>query len=131
MIPYAGVNTARLLVEGMKVARENHRILANNLANAETPHFNPVELDFQATLRAAVEGRARISLRKTQPRHFDMMLHRPKFERLAFLSKNDYNKVDLDDQMAKLSENTGRYTIYGSLLVKHFEQVKNMLAQLR
>ena len=131
LTPFAGVDTTRLLVESMKVARENHRVLANNIANAETPHYNPVELDFQATLRAALGGRGRVSLRRTQPRHFDVQFHRPKFERLAILSKNDYNKVDLDDQMAKLAQNTGRYTTYGSLLVKQFEQIKNMLTQLR
>lgn len=131
MAPFAGVDATRLLVEAMKVARENHRILANNIANAETPHYNPVELDFQATLKAAIEGRGRVSLRRTQPRHIDLRLERPKFEGLAFLSKNDYNKVDIEDQMAKLDRNTGRYTIYGSLVVKHFDEVKNMLSMLR
>jgi len=131
LLPYAGVDTSRLLIEAMKVAQINHRIIANNIANADTPHFNPTRLDFQATLRSAVEGRGRISLRKTQPRHLDIRKYRPQFERLAFLSKNDYNKVDLDEEVALLSENTGRYTTYGSLLVKRFDQVKNMLTNLR
>jgi flagellar basal-body rod protein FlgB len=130
-VPFAGVDTTRLLVEAMKVTQENHRILANNIANVDTPNFNPTELDFQATLRNAIEGRGRISLRRTQPQHFERVVHRPEFERLGFLSKNDYNKVDLDDQMAKLAENTGRYTTYASLVIKQFEEVKNMLTALR
>ena len=131
MLPYAGVDTSRLLVEAMKVAEANHRIIANNVANADTPHFTPTRLDFQATLRSAVEGSGRISLRKTQPRHLDVSRDRPAFDRLAVLSKNDYNKVDVDQEMALLSENTGRYTVYASLLVKHFEQMKHMLNDLR
>ncbi len=128
---FAGVDTVRLLVEGMKVARRNHLVLSNNIANVDTPNFNPTELDFQATLRSALGEQGRISLRKTQPQHFERVVNRPQFEGLAILSKNDYNKVDLDDQMAKLSENTGRYTTYASLLIKQFDQVKSMLTSLR
>ena len=54
-----------------------------------------------------------------------------KIRSLAFLSKNDYNKVDLDDQMAKLSANTGKYVTYGRLLAKRFEMTKNMLSALQ
>ena len=130
-MPFAGVNTVQLLVGAMNVCKENHLVLANNIANVDTPGFNPTELDFQATLRAELEGQGRISLRKTQPQHFERDVDRSNFERLAILSKNDYNKVDLDDQMAKLSENTGRYTTYASLLRKQFDQVSNMLTSLR
>lgn len=131
MQPFAGVDTGRLLIQAMRVAEANHRILANNIANVDTPHFNPTHMDFQKTLRAVLEGRGRVSLRKTHPRHLSLSADRPQFERLAILSKNDYNKVDLDEEMARLSKNTGRYTTYGSLLVKRFDQLKNMLTNLR
>jgi flagellar basal body rod protein FlgB len=52
-------------------------------------------------------------------------------ERLALLSKNDYNKVDLEQEMADLAENTGRYTTYSSLLAKQFGMIKSMLSGLR
>ena len=131
MTPFGGVDVTRLLVAGMQTCRENHRLLANNIANADTPNHNPVEMDFQSTLRGFLDGQGRVALRTTQPRHFGKRIERPEFERIALLSKNDYNKVDLDDQMAKLNENTSRYTIYGSLLAKRFEEIKNMLATLR
>ena len=130
-MPFAGVDTARLLVGAMKVSQQNQSIIANNIANVDTPNFTPTELDFKATLRNELEGKGRVSLRTTQPQHFEKTVHRPEFEGLAFLSKNDYNKVDLDDQIAKLSENTGRYTTYGSLLAKEFESAKSMLSALR
>jgi flagellar basal-body rod protein FlgB len=130
-MPFEGIDTSGLLVAAMKVTQDNHRIIANNIANVDTPSFNPTELDFQKALRLALDGSGRVSLRKTQPQHFEQIVNRPEFEGLAFLSKNDYNKVDLDDQMAKLSENTGRYTTYASLLIKQFEEVKNMLTGLR
>ena len=131
MLPYAGVDTTRLLVEAMKVTDANSRVIANNIANVDTPRYNATNLDFQATLRNAIEGRGRVSLRKTQNRHFVVEFSRPEVEANAFISKNDFNKVDLDEQMAKLSENTGRYTLYGSLLVKRFQLLRSMFSSLR
>lgn len=131
MTAFSGVDTSQLLVTAMKVCKENHRILASNIANIDTPNYNPLEMDFQSALRQALGGHGRVSLRTTQPRHIKKSTHRPFFERLVQSSKNDYNKVDLDDQMAKLAQNTDRYTTYGSLLVKRFDEVKSMLAALR
>ncbi len=88
-------------------------------------------MDFQKTLQAALEGRGGFALRTTRPRHLSYTEHRPQFEGLAFLSKNDYNKVDLDDQLAKLSQNTSRYGTYANLLNKRFGQLKDMLNALR
>ena len=130
MSAYAGIDTSNLLVQAMKVREQNHRFIANNIANVDTPHYNPVELDFQKTLRSMVEGRGGVTLRTTRPRHFNYETHRLDFERLAFLSNNDYNKADLDDQITKLSQNSGEYTTYARLLSKKFAMTKSMLQSL-
>jgi flagellar basal-body rod protein FlgB len=122
MLPFAGFDTSDVLTKAMKTAEINHRHIANNIANADTPHYNPAELDFQKSLKAALEGRGGTALRTSRPRHFDFMTHQPLFKELAILSKNDYNKVDLDEQIAKLNENTGKYTTYARLVNKRFEQ---------
>ncbi len=131
MSAYGGVDVSRLLHEGMRVSEFNQRLIANNIANAETPNYNAARLDFQGTLRAALEGRGRVDLRTTQAAHQQYARHRPAFERVALHSRNDYNKVDLDEEMAALSENTSRYTTYGSLLAKRFQMVKQTLNDLR
>ena len=131
MVAFEGVNSVQLLQNAMRVCVQNHTIIANNIANADTPNFTPSKLDFQGTLRETLEGRGRFSLRKTQARHLDITREIPRFEHIALSSKNDYNKVDLEQEMANLSENTGNYTIYGSLLAKQFKQAKDMLAAMR
>jgi len=130
-VAFAGVDTVTLLTEGMKVAVRNQALIANNIANADTPKYNPTRLDFQTSLRDALGGRGRVELRTTQARHLEATREMPRFERLALSSKNDYNKVDLEQEMADLAENTGRYTTYSSLLAKHFREVKDMLSTLR
>jgi flagellar basal-body rod protein FlgB len=130
-VSYAGVDVTTLLRTGMRVASMNHRVIANNIANVDTPHFNPVEVDFQKTLRAALEGRERVGLRRTDPRHFEATRNLVDFKRLARSSKNDYNKVELDNEMMKLNENTGRFDLYGSLLASRSQRLRDMLANIR
>ena len=125
---YAGVDTSTLLIQAMKVREQNHRFIANNIANVDTPHYTPTELDFERTLRSMVEGRGGCPPHDpTLPSHHET--HRLDFERLAILSRMT-NKVDLDDQIMKLSRNTGEYTTYARLLGKKFEMTKSMLQSL-
>lgn len=131
MTPFSGVDTSHLLVSAMKLCKENQRVIASNVANVDTPNYNPLQLDFQEALQGALNGQGRIALRTMQPRHIEKSVRQPQFERLVHFSKNDYNKVDLDDQMAKLAQNTDRYNLYGSLLVKRFDEIKSMLVALR
>lgn len=129
-VSYSGVGVSRLLVEGMRVASLNHRVLANNIANADTPNFTPTAVNFQDTLKAALDGRDRVALRTTRSRHIPLTRQTAKFERIAYLSKNDYNKVDLDEQLAALAENTGRFTTYTGLLSQRHQAMRTTLSAL-
>lgn len=130
MEAFAGIDATRLLTSAMKTAELNHRYLANNIANADTPGFNPLNMDFRKTLAAVIDGKESIQLRQGSSGHLSFKRPTVEFERLAYLSKNDYNKVDLDDQLARMQENTGNYTTYAALLSKRFQMTKNMLSSL-
>lgn len=131
MAPFSGVSVTKVLGDAMRTAAITHRYLANNIANVDTPGFSPREIDFDKTLRAYIEGRGGIALRTNRPRHLEFESHRSHLVRKARVSTNDFNKVDLDDQITKLSANTGRYTLYASLLDKHFTMTRNMLQALQ
>lgn len=128
---FAGVDAMDVLRQAMKVSEQNHRIIANNLANGDTPGYNAVQLDFQRTLRNAVESQRKASLRNPEAHRFDESFVSPYFKPLASISKNDYNKVDIDAELARLSENTSNYNVFGSLLAKRFATIKTMLSTIR
>jgi len=130
MTPFAGSDAMRVLVAGMKTAGMNHRFIANNIANAETPHYNPVHLDFDATLKGIVEGRGGIALRTTRPRHFDLNSSVPNYDRQSVLSRNDLNKVDLDQALLDLASNRGRFEMYARLVAKKYEQLSGAFQAL-
>ena len=129
--PFSGVNASDLLVSGMKTAMLRQNVIANNIANADTPNFTPTRVDFDATLRRMVEGRSHVDLRTTEARHLDYRSHRPVLEFAATGSKNDGNRVDLDEEITALAENRGRYTTYSAFLTKRYRMYNNMLDGLR
>lgn len=131
MTAFAGIDAGDVLRQAMKVCEMNHRILANNVANAETPGYRAVQLDFQKTLKNAIQTESRASLRSAQAPGLASRIQRPEFKDLASLSRNDYNTVDIDNELVRLSENTGNYTVYSTLLTKRFGLMKNMLSMLR
>lgn len=131
MSAFSGVSTVDLLAGAMGVAQDNHSIIANNIANADTPGYTPVKLDFQGTLRSAIGGRGRISLRNTRPQHLQREFGTPRTHQFRSTAKNDGNKVDLEMEIAALSKNTGKYSLYASILAKQFQMTKNMLTNTR
>ncbi len=124
---FSGVSTTRLLVTGMGLAQQNHRIIANNIANSDTPGYNGVQMDFDKSLRSALKGRGGIRLRTTRPRHLNGGRNRIDHKSLVVHAKNDYNKVDVEEEISNLSKNRGRYLLFGSILVKQFQMTKSML----
>ncbi|MFP6582265.1 MAG: flagellar basal body rod protein FlgB [Candidatus Hydrogenedentota bacterium] len=131
MSVFSGVSTVDLLASAMGVAQDNHRIIANNIANADTPGYTPVKLDFQGTLRSAIGGRGRISLRSTRPQHLQREFGTPRTHRFRSTSTNDGNKVELEMEIAALSKNTRKYSLYASILAKQFQMTKYMLTNTR
>jgi len=128
---FAGVDAMDVLRQAMKVAELNHRVIANNIANADTPGYDAVQLDFQKTLHNAIEAENSGNLRNPQISGNGGSSINPQFKSLASLSKNDYNKVDIDNELTRLSENTGNFQVYSTLLAKRFGLVKNMLSTIR
>ena len=84
-----------------------HGLLASNIANAETPGYQPMDLSFQASLARAAD------VRGTDPRHLGAS-DESRFDRAIFFDPtaqagNDGNTVSLDREMAKLTANSIRY----------------------
>jgi flagellar basal-body rod protein FlgB len=131
MAAFDNVSVTRVLSDAMRAAELSHKYIANNIANVDTPRYSPKNIDFDKTLRAFIEGRGGIALRTDRPRHLEFTSYRSTSIRESYSASNDFNKVDLDEEMTKLSENTGRYNMYASLLTKHAQMTRNMLSALQ
>jgi flagellar basal-body rod protein FlgB len=103
--------TIQGLSNALTVHERRHRVLATNIANLETPGYRAHDTDFRRALKdafsAANEASGEIPKDATR-------LH----EDPDMPARADGNTVDLDLQMAKLSDNTSRYTALARILGK-------------
>jgi len=91
-------NTISNLEGGMRTSAAKQTVIAHNLANANTPGYEP--MDFDEELGKAVK-------------------------------RQDSKKVILEEEMARLSENSVRYSAYVKLLTQKFSILRSVVTQGR
>ena len=126
----AFIHDEEVLTVNLQLLERNNRLLANNIANMDTPNFRPSHIDFERTLKIALrDGHLKpegVEGGRT-PRKPMRIFH----ERDMGAGRNDGNRVDIEDEMTRLATNTGKYNLYASLLKKRFQIAKDMLTRLR
>ncbi len=125
------ISAEEYLIAGLRVGEINHKYIANNIANADTPGYVERNLDFYKTLSAVVNGRGGIELRTSHPRHIPYIKENLIYEERQSLMKNDFNSVDIDEQILRLSENTSRMTVFTTLLAKKYSQIIGAINELK
>lgn len=114
-------NSANLLEKMLDVSAMKHKIIANNIANINTPGYKKMEVSFESQLEKA--------LKDTSANKFDAL--QPKIviskEGTSEAMRNDGNNVDIDKEITSLVDNTDSYNIYAQLLAKKLELVKSAI----
>jgi len=132
VIDLVSYDTTRLLEKALPVVEKSHRVLANNLANANTPQFVPTHVAFRESLEQALsEPEPTFQLKVTHSRHIsieaphppNMVLERDTLEP----GRNDESKFDVDKEMVELLKNSGKFTILSSILTKRYQQMREVL----
>lgn len=121
--------TVGFLSHALDYRSAKHSVISSNLANIDTPGYQPQELRFDQELRRAVDKEG-VSLRKTDEKHF------PHPERGPFSGKGSHtlepqsaewgesNQLNIDKEMAKMVQNNLLYEASAKLLGKKFEGLK-------
>jgi flagellar basal-body rod protein FlgB len=121
-----------LLEKALPILQESNRILANNIANANTPNFTPTHVSFRDSLERALTGSpSGLPLKVTHPKHITPSPERASglvLEREAFEpGRNDKSKFDIDREMVALLKNSGNFTVLSSILTKRYQQMREVL----
>ncbi len=94
----------------MNVVSMRQKLVSSNIANADTPGYHTQDVDFQASLRSAMDGEA------------------PRAVEVSGLNvKNDGNNVDLDREARLLAENAMRFNVAATLMRGSLNQVKEAI----
>ncbi|MNR86798.1 Flagellar basal body rod protein FlgB [compost metagenome] len=109
------------------------RALAENVANADTPHYKRFEVSYEAQLQAAVEGGPQAPLAMTHPGHLSLgpqslTQFRPELRRAEDSTlRNDGNNVDIDVEMTRLAQTNVTYNAVAELMKRKMTGLKEVI----
>lgn len=96
----------------MDLLSVRQKVVASNIANADTPGYKTIDLDFQNEFQSLLNGGT------------------PKPAEIAGLSiKNDGNNVSLDREARLLAENALRFNFASSLMKGQIRMVKEAIQE--
>ena len=107
-----------LMKKMLDYSAARQKALANNIANVNTPGYQRIDVEFERELKSVLslkDEKAMKNLRFKQVRTKETTM------------RNDGNNVDIDMEMAKLSENALVFNIYSTLLKRKFQGLKNII----
>ncbi|WFF42820.1 flagellar basal body rod protein FlgB [Salinicola endophyticus] len=123
--------------EALNLRAERQKVLANNIANADTPNFKARDFDFRAELdRAMQQGRSAgeggLSLTRTSSRHIaaegprvsgvDDLLYR-----VPDQPSLDGNTVDMNRERAAFADNSVRYQADVTFVSRRIQGLKKAM----
>jgi len=119
---YLGVHA-----DALKVQSKRMEVLANNLANVDTPNYKARDIDFRAAMASAGGADAAVKLATTDARHLGAD---PTSDASAALKYRvplapalDGNTVDAQQEQAAFADNTVRYQATLTFLTSRFKSL--------
>ncbi|MDO7788362.1 flagellar basal body rod protein FlgB [Desulforamulus aquiferis] len=109
-----------LLKQGLDAGAMRQRVIANNVANINTPGFKKSQVSFEDQLKAAMSGGG--SLKGTHPLHMGALNGvKPEIVQVDKTTMRfDGNNVDIDEEMVNLAAAAIQYDVITQGLMDKF-----------
>lgn len=104
-----------ILEQMMTVTANRQKVIANNIANINTPGYRRKELQFEKELLSAIEENDMTSVRE---------INGEIVESDDPTLRNDGNNVNIDKEMGLLSRNSMAYSLYSELYAKKLDMLR-------
>jgi len=120
----------QLLERSLDVSSLRQRVIANNIANVDTPYFKSSDVSFESLLQKQMDPGSQLQGLRTDPRHFQIgaapiQQVKPQItSNPSTLMNNNLNNVDIDTEMSKMAENQLSYNT-------EIQQVNHDIKQMR
>jgi flagellar basal-body rod protein FlgB len=130
-----------VLAKSMAFLEERHRIISNNIANADTPFYKAKEAplkEFQASLARALDAHRRNPSAPLTLKATDHVVDGPHGLVVtpaeasgtdAGVLRHDGNNVSLEKEMTGLAENAMLYRMMSDLLRKQFSSLQSAIRE--
>jgi flagellar basal-body rod protein FlgB len=103
------------LTRALSLHHRRHELLATNIANIETPGYRAQDLEFKGALRAAFES-------DEVDAEAGRVIDKP-----SGVARPDGNTVDVDMEMARLTDNRSSYTTFAEILARRFAGLRRAI----
>jgi flagellar basal-body rod protein FlgB len=121
-------NGFRILEKMVYAAQVRHKLLSSNIANTDTPKYRAKDVDFKSFIEDASA-----SLKATDPRHMQAPAGSAgpsgSLNVTESQSWGDDNNVELDMEVAKMTENGLLYETAVKLMSTKMRMIKNALGR--
>jgi flagellar basal-body rod protein FlgB len=117
--------TIGFIERSLDLRTSRHRVLSTNIANADTPDYTAKEIPFEKMLEHSLSGASTLDVLKTHPGH----LSEPVGREIAVESAG--GEVNIDHEMAKLSENNLMFHAGVQTLIKKLEALRFTISEGR
>nr|WP_245339247.1 flagellar basal body rod protein FlgB [Paenibacillus shirakamiensis] len=114
----------------INAANTRQSVIANNIANVDTPYFKRSEVSFESLLQGEMNGDLpALEGNRTNPKHFaigssstvpNMVVNTDN----STTMNNNMNNVDMDSEMSSLADNQLKYNAY-------IEQMNSRIKMMR
>ena len=102
-----------------------HKVIAHNIANADTPGYKASNISFREQLEDFMKSRERGSAPVSLAPPTLFFVPDP----TSYEPKIDNNTVNLDQELTKLSQNTILHNTYLQLLSNKFKLIKSAISE--
>ncbi len=120
------------LETAMDLRYARHRLVASNIANAETPGYRAKDIRFEVELKRELEGRrGTVMPVRTHPLHMGGSdgVTASIIERGSATGGLDGNTVSLDEEMVRLTENATMYSVLAKLIKHKFSHLMTAIKE--
>jgi len=127
--------TNRLFERALDTESLRRKVISNNIANVDVPHFKRSEVNFESELQRAIldrkEKENRLPALMNDDRHIpffipkDVDAVKPRIH-LDYdtIYRNDGNNVDIEKEMVDAAKNNMRYNAYVTGLNQNYKMIK-------
>ena len=130
-----GTSTFNLLEKGLDVASKRHAVIANNIANVNTPGYKRQIVTFEKQMAKVFDGKVDIVGRRDNDKHIPigetnyMDVNPVTITDRMHVMRNDKNNVDIDVEMSDLAKNTMKYEIEAKRLTQMFANLNDVITR--
>lgn len=125
-------DTADMLQRGLEAAQLRQDVIANNIANVDTPGFKASSVEFESYMKEALEEgeSSGFQAKTTRPEHISFDSGSSSNVQPAVMvddsttMRMDGNNVDIDKEMVDLAKNSVWYNVIVAKINGEFERLK-------